>query len=114
MATSKDTDLEWWHLVEELNRVLHDVRSRVVHGTATWCAARLGRVLLLSNIAMLAFLVIAGFIVAKGPSLLTFLQQEGLLIEDKVIKDTGEEDTLQHDQIADDLTRQESVLKLLI
>ena len=74
VATSKDTDLEWWHLVEELDRVLHDVRRRVVHGTATWCAARLGRVLLLSNIAMLAFLVIAGFIVAKGPSLLTFLQ----------------------------------------
>ena len=114
VATSKDTDLEWWHLVEELDRVLHDVRRRVVHGTATWCAARLGRVLLLSNIAMLAFLVIAGFIVAKGPSLLTFLQQEGLLIEDKVIEDTGEEDALQHDQIADDLTRQESVLKLLI
>ena len=63
---------------------------------------------------MLALLVIAGFIVAKGPSLLTFLQQEGLLIEDKVIKDTSEEDALQHDQIADDLTRQESVLKLLI
>ena len=63
---------------------------------------------------MLAFLVISGFIVTKGTSLLTFLQQEGLLIKDKVIEDTGEEDALQHDQIADDLTRQESVLKLLI
>ena len=37
-----------------------------------------------------------------------------MLIKDKVIEDTGKEDALQHDEVTDDLARQESVLKLLI
>ena len=46
--------------------------------------------------------------------LLTPLQQEGLLVEDQIVEDTGEEYAFKHDQVAHNLTCQECILKLLI
>ena len=47
-------------------------------------------------------------------SLLWLLEQESLLVKDQVVEDTCEENTLQHDQVANDFTREECVLQLRI
>ena len=45
---------------------------------------------------------------------LALLKQESLLVKDQVVEDTGKENALKHDQVADDFTCEECVLQLLV
>ena len=45
---------------------------------------------------------------------LALLEQKSLLVKDQVVEDTGKENAFKHDQVADDFTREECVLQLLI
>ena len=64
---------------------------------------------------MLTFLfsVVALIVIFIG-SLLAPLQQKGLLIEDEIVEDAGKEDAFKHDQVTNNFTGKESVLKLLV
>jgi len=42
--------------------------------------------------------------------LLTFLEQEGLFIEDEIIVDTGKENAFEHDQVTNNFTGKERIL----
>lgn len=67
------------------------------------------RLTLLALFVHVALIVAAIFV-----HFLAALEQEGLLVEDEVVEDAGEEDTFKHDQVADDLACQEGILKLLV
>ena len=102
MTASDDTDFEWWHIVEELNRVLDNLRARLL--AHSWRAAHIRWVLL--------FFFVWAFLISLF--LILLLQQEGLFIENKVIEDGSEEDAFEHHQIPHHFTRQEDVLQLLV
>ena len=110
MATTDDPNLERWHLIEQLLTVLHQIRaSRLLLVAA--CISR--RVWLHISLLTLLFSIVALVVVFIG-SLLAPLQQKGLLIEDEIVEDAGKEDAFKHDQVTNNFTGKESVLKLLV
>ena len=46
--------------------------------------------------------------------MLALLDLEGLLVEDEVVEDRGVENALKHNDVADDLARQERILQFLV
>ena len=112
MATSNDSDLKWRHFIEKLLRVLHELRRIVVHCRRAAPPSRAP----IHAIDLALFIPIGTLIhtTHSWAGLLTFLEQEGLLVEYQIVEDTREEDTFEHDQVAYDLAREECVLQLLV
>ena len=118
MAAPDDSYLEWRHLIEQLNRVLHDIGCWVVH-SCSWGVTGLSWALI-ACITLLLTLFLVVLVVACVSSihhsscLLTFLKQEGLLIQDEIVEHTRKENALQHNQVADNFTCKEGILQFLV
>ena len=109
MATANDANLERGHLVEQLLRVLHNVRTVV-----PLVLLRLTRLAdpLRERVALLALLISSAThrILIVLVRLLAPLQKEGLFVENEIVVDAGEEDAFKHDQVAHYFTGEERVL----